>query len=132
QKLFSDARPQLDGALKMLAFHDLLHRDRGENIQRHPRVVAFAMSGCAFDHRLMPRYRRLLRGLRNIINIRTEGNYGLSLAPRCDKRCRNSGYTALDFETFFFENPGQVFRSFDFLKSELSEAEDAVDHDLRL
>ena len=44
----------------------------------------------------------------------------------------NPGDAVFDFESFFLQNAGEIFRRLEFLHPELSETEDAVHHDLRL
>ncbi len=131
-QLLGDAGPELDGALQMLALHHFLHRERGDDVQRHAGVVAFAVARRAFDHRIMIGDAGFLRSLRNIVDIGAERDDGLALAPGGDPGGGNSGDAALDLEAFLFENAGEVFRSFEFLEAEFAEAEDAIDHDLRL
>ena len=132
EQFLGDAGPQFDGAGEVLALHHLLHRHGGHDIQRHARVVAFAMAGGAFDHGRVIGDARLLRRLRDIVDVGAECDHRLSLPPRGDERGGNAGDAALDLEAFFFEEAGEVFGCLEFLESELAEAEDAVDHHLRL
>ena len=131
-QLLGDAGPEADGALQMLALHHLLHGQRGHDVQRHAGVVPFAVSGRAFDHGLMPGHAGFLRRLRNIVDVGAERDDRLALAPGGDPGGGNAGDVAIDLEAFFFENAGEVFGCLEFLEAELAEAEDAVDHDLRL
>ena len=57
---------------------------------------------------------------------------GLPVAPGGHERRRNSGEVALDFEAFFLQNAGQILRGFELLEAQFAEAEDAIDHHLRL
>ena len=116
----------------MLALHDFLDRERREDVQRHAGVVAFAVAGRAFDHGLVPADAGLLRGLRDVVDIGAERDDGLARAPGGDPGGGNAGDAALDFEAFLFQNAGEVFGGLELLKSQFAEAEDAVDHDLRL
>ena len=118
--------------LQVLALHHLLHRERREDIQRHPRIVPFTVAGRALDHRLVPPDAGLLRSLRDIVDVGAERDHGLPGAPRRHPRRRNAGDAALDFEALLLENAGEVLRSLVLLESELAEAEDAIDHHLRL
>ena len=116
----------------MLALHHFLHGKRGDDVERHAGVVAFAVAGRAFDHGLVPADAGLLRGLRDIVDIAAEGDDGLAGAPTGHPRGGNPGDAALDFEALFFEDAGEVFGGFEFLEAQFAEAEDAVHHDLRL
>ena len=131
-QFLGDAGPQADGALQMLALHHFLHRERGQDVERHAGVVAFAVSGRAFDHRLVPADAGLLRGLRDIVDIGAERDDGLSRAPAGHPRGGNSGNAALDLEAFLLQNAGEVLGGLEFLEAEFAEAEDAIHHDLRL
>ena len=131
-EFFGDAGPELDGAGEVLALHDLLDGERGDDVERHAGVVAFAVAGRAFDHGLMPADAGLLRGLRDVVDIGAERDDGLAGAPGGDPRGGDAGDAALDFEAFLFEDAGEVFGGFEFLEAQFAEAEDAVDHDLRL
>ena len=57
---------------------------------------------------------------------------GFPCSPGRHERGGNAGDAALDLEAFLLENAGQVFRGFELLKAELAEAEDGIDHHLRL
>ena len=57
--------------------------------------------------------------------------------PRLPKRVAQAplfplDFSALDFESLFIQNAGQVFRGFVFLETQLGIAEHLVDHDLGL
>src|SRR5215469_10904141 len=90
------------------------------------------MSWCAFDQRIVIGHARLLRCLRNIVDIGAEGDHRLALSPACDERGRYSGNTSFDTESFLFQDSGQVFGRLEFLEAQLAEAEDAIHHHLRL
>ena len=65
-------------------------------------------------------------------SLRLDADDGLTLSP-CREECgRNAGETRLDPESFLFQYADQVFGGLEFLKPEFTEAEDGVDHDLRL
>ena len=95
-------------------------------------VVAFAVAGRAFDHRLVPADAGLLRSLRDVVDIGAERDHRLAGSPRRHPRGGNAGDAALDLEAFLLENAGEVLRGLELLEPELAEAEDAIDHDLRL
>ena len=132
QQFFGYTRPDLDGALNMLAFHEAFHGERGDDIHGLPGIVTFAVSRRAFDHRIVIGDAGFLRGLRNAIDIGAQRDDRLAGSPGGDPGGGNSGDAAFHFETFRFEHPGEVLRSFVFLKTEFGEAEDGVDHDLHL
>src|SRR6185437_16535381 len=90
------------------------------------------MSRSAQDHRIVIRHAGLLGGLRNIIDIGAESDDWLALSPRCNERCGNARHAALNAESFFFENPSQVFRRLELLKTQLAETENAIYHHLSL
>jgi hypothetical protein len=116
----------------MLALHDFLHGQRSRNVQRDAGIVAFAVAGRAFDHRLMPGDGRLLRCLRNVVDIGAERDDRLALAPGSHPSRGDAGHAALDLETFLFEDSREVFGGFELLEAQLAKAEDTIDHDLRL
>ena len=101
-------------------------------LQRHAGIVAFAVPRRAFDHRIVIGHARLLRSLRDIVDIGAERDHRLAFAPGGHERGGNAGDAALDLEAFLFEDSGEIFRRLEFLKSELAETEDAVHHHLRL
>ena len=90
------------------------------------------MARRAFNQRIVIRHAGLLRGLRNIVDVRAERDHRLTFAPGGDEGGRNPRNAALDLESFFFENAAQVFGGLELLKSKLAETEDAIDHHLRL
>ena len=130
--LLGDSRPQLERAREMLALHHLLHRQRCHDVQRHARVVAFAMPRRAFDHWHVVRHCRLLRGLRDVINIRTQGDDRLPLPPRGNERGGDARHVPLDLEALLLQKTGEIFGGLKLLEAQLAEAEDAVHHHLRL
>src|SRR4051812_19781087 len=114
----------------MLALHHFLDRERGDDIERHTGIVAFPVARSAFNHGIVIRHSRLLRGLRDIVDIGSERDNRLALSPRCDEGCRDSGDTPLDAESFLLKNAGEIFRGLELLESEFAKTEDAVYHDL--
>ena len=97
------SRPQADGAGEVLALHHLLDRQRGDDVQRHPGIVAFAVSRRAFDQRLVPADAGLLRRLRDVVDVAAQRDHGLARSPACHPRGGNAGHAALDFESLFFQ-----------------------------
>jgi hypothetical protein len=91
---------------------------------------AAAMAGRPLDNRVVVRHPRLLRGLRNTIDIGTERDDGLTRAPRRHERGRYSRNPLLHGEPIGFQNVDQVTRRFEFLKPQLAIAEDLVHHPL--
>ena len=91
----------------MLALHHLLHRQRGNDIERHTGIVAFSVTRGAFDHRIVIRHAGLLRSLRDIVDIGSERDDRLALPPRRDKCGGNAGDAAFDLESFLLENSGR-------------------------
>ena len=90
------------------------------------------MSRRAFDHRIVIRHAGLLRGLRDVVDIGAQRDHRLALTPRRHPGGGNAGDAALDLEAFFFQDRREVFRGFEFLETQFAEAEDAIDHHLRL
>ena len=105
---------------------------RGQDIERHAGVVAFAVAGRALDDGLVPGDAGLLRSLRDIVDVRTQRDHRLAFAPGGQPGGRNAGDAALDLEAFLLQNSGEILGGFEFLEAQLAEAEDAVDHHLRL
>jgi len=54
-QFFRDTGPHFDRAGKLAAFHLTFDGDRGEDVERHAGVVTFAVSGRAFDQRIVIR-----------------------------------------------------------------------------
>ena len=54
-------------------------------------VVPLAVTGRAFDHRIVIRDARLLRRLRNAVDVGAERDHRLARSPRRDERGRNAG-----------------------------------------
>ena len=132
-QFFGHARPQPDGALQVLALHHLLHRQRGQDVQRHAGVVAFAVARRAFDQSARARPRRASARPAGCRRYREPSEItGLPDPQGRHPRGRNAGDAALDLEALFFQDAGEVFRGFELLEAQFAEAEDAVHHDLRL
>ena len=84
------------------------------------------MPGSAFNHGIVIRDAGFLRGLRDIVDVGPERDHRLPFPPGRDECSGNPGNVPLYLETFFFEDAGEVLRSLELLKAQLSEAEDAV------
>src|SRR5262245_65561172 len=109
-ELFGHARPQFQRTWQLFALHDLLHRERGRDIQRDTGVVALAMTRRTFDDRIVVSDAGLLRGLRDVVDVGAEGNHRLAVAPRRDPGSRNAGEPAFDPEAVLAEMDGRVRR----------------------
>ena len=130
-QLFGGPRPDPDRARQLLPLHDLLHRDRRGDVDRLAGVVAFAVSRRAFNHRGVVGDARLLRRLRNAVDVRAKRDHRLPRSPRRHERGRNSGDALLDREPVLLQHVDQVAVGLDLLEPELGEAEDRIDHLLR-
>ena len=112
----------------MLALHDLLHDERGGDVQRHAGVVPFAVPRRAVDDRIVIGDAGLLRRLRDAVDVGAERDDRLARAPARHPRGRNAGQILLHGKAVFPENPGDVLRRLELLKPELAEAEDLIVH----
>src|SRR5215470_9899323 len=90
--------------------------------------MAFAVTGSAFNERIVIRDAGLLRSARDAVFIGDEGDDGFAGAVRRYPRGGNACNSLLYFEAVLSENAGDVTRRFEFLKAELTVAEDLVDH----
>ena len=90
-QLFRGARPDADRAGQLLALHDLLHRDRRRDVHGLAGVVAFAVARRAFDHRRVVGDARLLRRLRDAVDVGAQRDHRLARSPRRHERRRNAG-----------------------------------------
>ena len=97
-----------------------------------PELCPSPWPGRALDHRLVIGDARLLRRLRDAVDVRAERDHRLA---RCPSVAMNAvGMPAMPSSTvkpFFFEDVDQVAVGLDLLEAELAEAEDRVDHLLR-
>jgi hypothetical protein len=128
--LLGHARPELERARQALLLHDLLHRQRGGNLQRHPGVVPLTVPGRADHDRIAVGDARLLRRLRDAVDIRSERDHRFARSPRCHPRRRDAGEVVLDGEPVLLEDVGEVLRRLVLLEAELAEAEDLIVHAL--
>ena len=67
--LLGHTRPEHDRARNLVAGHDVLHRQRGDDVERDAAVVPFTMSRRAADQWVTYRRSGLLVGLRNAVDI---------------------------------------------------------------
>ena len=116
----------------MLALHHFLDRHGGDDVQRHAGVVAFAVAGRAFDDRIVTGDAGLLRGLRNIVDIGAERDHRLASPHDATHAVGMPAMPRSILKPSFSRMPVRYLRGFEFLKAELAEAEDAIDHHLRL
>src|SRR5207249_11580648 len=130
-KLLGHARPDDQRARKLFPLHEVLHRERRDDVDGLPRIVALAMPRSPFDQRLAIGDAGLLRGFWKAIDIAAERNDRTAGAPARDPGGGYARHAPLDGETVLFEQPGQIFRGLEFLVGELAEAEDGVVYDLR-
>ncbi len=130
QQLFGDSRPYLDRPREMVLDHHILHRKRRNDVHRLPGVMAFAVSRRARNDGVVIRHARLLRGLRNAVEIGAQRDHRLARAPRRHPRRRYSRDAVLDLEAILLQQIGQVLRRLELLEAELAEAEHRVDHHL--
>src|SRR4029453_4190399 len=125
-EFLGDAGPEADGPRQMLLFHDLLHGQRRRDLQRHPRVVAFAVAGRAVDHRLVIRDAGLLRRLWNAVDVGPERNHRLTGSPARHEGGRDAGQVLLNREAVLPQDVGQVLRNLKFLEPELGKTDHLV------
>ena len=101
EQLLGHARPQHHRAGDLLPLHDLLQRERRDDIHGLAGVVALAMSRRAFDHRLVVCDARLLRRLRNAVDVAAERDHGPARAPVGDPGGRQARDIPLNVKPFF-------------------------------
>ena len=128
EQFLGHAGPELQRALQVLLLHDLLDRERGGDLQRHAGVVPFAVAGRTFDDRLVPGDARLLRRLRDVVDVGAERDHRLAAAPRRRPRRRNAGDALLNREAVLLEDRREVLRRLELLEPGLREAEHHVVH----
>ena len=110
-------RPEHQRARQLVALHDLLHRNRRDDVERHAGVVAFAVARRAFDDRIVIRHAGLLRRLRNAVDVGAQRDHGLARSPCGHPRRGNARLAARDREAVLFEDTGQVLRRFNLLEA---------------
>src|SRR5262249_17361641 len=72
----------------------------------------------------------LLRGLRDVVDVRSEGNDRLARSPARHPAGGNAGEVFLNRKAVLPQDAGQVLRRLELLEPELREAEDLVVHAL--
>lgn len=128
EEFLSDAGNNSNGAAEMMLVHEFFQDQSGGNVHSHPGIVAFAVSRCAFDERVVIRHPGPLRGARDAVDIRDEGDHRFPAPVRRHPRGRNSCHSAFHLKAIFLEDSRDVARGFKFLKTEFAEAEDLVHH----
>ena len=131
KQFLGNARPQHQPALDAVLFHGVLQRQRGDDHQRHPGVMAFAMPRGAFDHRLDLRHARILRQPEQPVDVAAQCNHRAAFAPGGGEGGGNARRPARDLEAVLFKHVGKIFRGLDLLKPRLGIAEHLIDHHLR-
>ena len=126
-QLLRDAWPQYDRARQVFAFHDFLDRQRSRDVHGLAGIVAFAVSGGAFDHRLAIGDAGHLRRLGNAVDIRAECNDRFAAAPGRPPGAGNPGYAGFNRKAVFLKNLCQVALCFKFLEAQFGKGEQAVD-----
>jgi hypothetical protein len=116
----------------VVLLHDVFYGEGGGDLEGDAGVVAFTVAGCAGDDGVVVGDAGFLRGLRDAVDVRAEGDDGLALAPGGHEGGGDAGDAALDFEAVLFEDVGEVLGGVGFVVAELGVAEDCVDHDLDL
>ncbi len=94
-------------------------------------VVALTVPRRAFDDRIVICHARLLRGLRDAVDVGAQRDHRLARPPCGDPRRGNAAKATLHLEAEFLELAGEIARGLQFLEPQLAEAEDRVDHLLR-
>ena len=128
EQLLGHARPDHQRPRQLLALHDLLHRQRGDDVERRAGVVAFAVPRRALDERIVIRHARLLRALRDAVDVGPERNHRTSRAPLRDPGGWNAGHAILNDEAVVAQQLAEIALRLDFLEADLAEAEDHVVH----
>ena len=126
--LFGDARPDEEGAWDVLSLHDLLHSQGRRDIHRLSRVMALTVPGSHGEDRLAVPHARLLIGLGNAIDIRSQGDHRAARAPSRRPRAGHSRDPQLDLEAVVLQQPGQVSLGLELLKAEFAERKQLVDN----
>src|SRR6185503_5893423 len=111
-----------------LALHYPLHREGSGDVERDAGIVTFTVAGCAFDDRRVIGDARLLRALRNAVDVGTERDDRPARPPARDPSGREPRDIPLHLETVLLEDSRQVLRCLNLLVAQLAEAEHHVDH----
>ena len=128
KKFFGDAGKEFQRAFDAVPGHQILHGERGDDVDGVAGVVAFAVARGAINERVMISDAGLLIGAGNAVEIGDEADNGFTaIGPGGDPGGGDAGDTAFDLEAIFLKDGREVFGSLDFLKAEFTEAEDGVD-----
>jgi hypothetical protein len=130
-QLLRGARPDADRAGQLLALHQLLHGDGRGDIHRLSRVVTFAVPGRPLDEGCVIRDPRLLRGLRDAVDVGSERQHRLAATPGRHERRRDARDPFLHGEAVLAQDVDEVAVRLDLLEAQLAVAEDLIDHLLR-
>src|SRR5947209_4367834 len=130
-ELLGDAGPHFDRSGQVLALHDFSHGEDRRDVHCLSGVMTLAVAWRALDDRIVIRDTRLLRRLRNAVDVRADRDHRLATAPRRHPRRGDAGDAAFDLESVLFEDAREVFRRLDLLEAELAEAEHLIDDLLR-
>src|SRR5262245_53248226 len=74
EELLGDAWPEHERAGKLLAFHEILDRKRGDDVDRLSGIVTLAMAWRTFDQWLAIGHAGFLRGLGQAIDVAAESD----------------------------------------------------------
>ena len=96
-----------------------------------PELCPSPWPGAPFDQRVVIRDARLLRRLRNAVDVGPERDHRLARAPGRHERGRNAGDALFDGEAVLLQDVDQVAMRLLLLEAELAVAEDLIDHLLR-
>ena len=130
-QFFSSAGPNADRTGELLPLHDLLHRDRRGDVDRLAGVVTLAVARRSFNQRRVIRDARLLRCLRDAVDVGAKRDHRLARSPRRHECRRDARDPLLYREAVLLEHVDQIAVGLDFLEPKLAVAEDLVDHLLR-
>src|SRR6187455_147564 len=90
--------------------------------------MPFAVPGCTVDDRGAIGDARLLRRLRDAVDVGPERDDRLPRSIPRGPRRRDAGDAALNRKAFLLEDASEVALRFELLKAELAEAEHRIDH----
>src|SRR5271170_190753 len=82
KQLLRHTRPDLNRAGEMILRHHVLHGQRSDDVHGLPGVVPFAMTRSARNNGIVISHPRLLRCLRDTVEVRTKSDHRLPAAPR--------------------------------------------------
>ena len=131
EQFLGHPRPDDDGPGDPFALHDLLGGERADDDHRLAGVMALAVAGGAFDQWVEIGDARLLRRLRDAVDVASQRDHGRARTPARHPGRRDAGDPFLDLEAVVPQDAGEVAGGFDLLEAEFPEAEDGVHHHLR-